>query len=65
MNSEIFEELLDIERRHAEEFLRVEKCRKREMIASRLKANFERLDNLEIKLNEAIEGRHKDKNIQR
>jgi len=52
--------LLDREKKFAEEFLRAEKNRKKETIDSRLKANFDRLENLEHKLNEVIEGRSKE-----
>ncbi len=40
--------------------MRAEKNRKKDTIDSRLKANFDRLENLEHKLNEVIEGRSKE-----
>ncbi len=52
--------LLDREKVFAEEFLRGESNRKKDTIDSRLKANFDRLENLEHKLNEVIEGRTKE-----
>jgi hypothetical protein len=54
--------LLDRERKYAEEYIRMGKFRQKETIESRMKANTEKLETLEQKLNEVIDTRFKELN---